>query len=235
MLRGAMAYFAREQPPQYQQQPTIQHQQQHQHQHQQQQQHQHQHQHQYQNKHQQQPNSNFDSQPETTATATATATATYIMALECWRWFASWCPCWAAAAAAPLDPRAAKAARDADKSLEAAQGAVPARAGKRALGHARRLLARGCAKSAARALMGIGRVAADCDESALRAVQAAERAMRDVVVLRLCAPREVGHDAFIQAAEVAFSRRFRGGFLSREDRELRACLLLAYHKLRARD
>ena len=56
---------------------------------------------------------------------------------------------------------------------------------------------------------------------------AAECAARGVVVLRCCDPREVGHEAFLMAAEAAFGRRFRGGFLNEEGRELRAVLLLA--------
>ena len=111
--------------------------------------------------------------------------------------------------------------------LEAAQ-ALPARA----LGDVRRLLEAGCAKSAARALMAITDAAKSFDTPTHGAIGAAERAARVVVVLRCCDPREVGHEAFIVAAEAAFGRRFRGGFLNDEDRELRAVLLLAYHKLR---
>ena len=62
-----------------------------------------------------------------------------------------------------------------------------------------------------------------------------ERAVRDVVVLRCCAPggvRDVAHGAFLEAAEVAFDTPFRGRVLGDADRELRTLLLLAYHKLR---
>ena len=69
-------------------------------------------------------------------------------------------------------------------SLEAAEEAVPARA----LGDARRLLEAGCAESAATALLAIKGVAKSCDTRALGAVWAAERAVRDVVVLR-CLPQ----------------------------------------------
>ena len=56
------------------------------------------------------------------------------------------------------------------------------------LENARRLLEGPCAKSAASALMDLAQVAKSCDKKALGAVKAAERAVRDVVVLRCCAP-----------------------------------------------
>ena len=150
------------------------------------------------------------------------------MALECWRWFWCWClPARAAAPApptAPPDPRAEFAAQAAMRLIEDAQ-ALPAQA----LQVVRRLLEAGDAASAARALMAIRAL---LGQGAHGCVGAAERATRVVVVLRCCDPREVGHEAFIVAAEAAFGRRFRGGFLNDEDRELRAVLLLAYHKLR---
>ena len=133
-------------------------------------------------------------------------------------------------AAAPAPPTAARAEEAVRKTmgyLEAAQ-ALPARA----LGDVRRLLEAGCAKSAARALMAITDAAKSFDTPTHGAIGAAERAARDVVVLRCCDPQEVHHEAFVVAAEAAFGRRFRGDFLSAEDRELRSALLLAYHKLR---
>ena len=83
------------------------------------------------------------------------------------------------------------------------------------------------AKNAANAHIMIGYVADSCDEEAEGAVKAAQRAVRDVVVLRCCSVSEArNRETFILAAEEAFGRR--GEPL---DRELRAVLLLAYHKL----
>ena len=43
----------------------------------------------------------------------------------------------------------------------------------------------------------------------------------------------VDRSAFLEAAEVAFNKPLRGGFMmGKEDRDLRAVLLLAYRKLR---
>ena len=61
--------------------------------------------------------------------------------------------------------------------------------------------------------------------------------MRDVVVLRCCAPgdvRTISHGDILQALEVAFDRPLQGDFLPRADQELRACMLLAFHKLKLR-
>ena len=82
---------------------------------------------------------------------------------------------------------AAEKTLDAIQSLEAALGAWGGREewGGDALREARRLLEAPCAKSAASALIVIGEVAQNCDEEAESAVMAAERAMRDVVVLQL--------------------------------------------------
>ena len=83
------------------------------------------------------------------------------------------------------------------------------------------------AKNAANALIMIGYVADSCDEEAEGAVKAAQRAVRDVVVLRCCSVSEArNRETFILAAEEAFGRR--GEPL---DHELNAVLLLAYHKL----
>ena len=106
-----------------------------------------------------------------------------------------------------------------------------------ALGEARGLLLTPCAQSAANALIAIGHVATNCDGAALGAVQASERAVRDVVVLRCCAPGggvlDVDQGAFLEAAEVAFNKLLRGDFMmGKGDRDLRAVLLLAYRKLR---
>ena len=161
-----------------------------------------------------------------TMVARQTLTATNTM--ECWRYFASLFPCWAVQPGPALNPRAADAARAVIEFLEKSE-ALPARA----IRDARRLLEAGRAKSAAKALMAIKDAVKSCDAPQARgAVSAAERAARDVVVLCCVEPREVDHEAFVVAAEAAFGRRFRGDFLSAEDRELRSALLLAYHKLR---
>ena len=130
----------------------------------------------------------------------------------------------------PETPREADKTADAIRSLVAAEDA----GGGDALGEARGLLQTPCAQSAANARIAIGHAATNCGDEALGAVKAAERAVRDVVVLRCCAPggvRDVAHGAFLEAAEVAFDRPLRGA-LGYADRELRALLLLAYHKLR---
>ena len=105
------------------------------------------------------------------------------------------------------------------------------------LREARRLLEKPGAKSAASALIAIGEVAESCDEEALNAVRTAERAVRDVVVLRCCAPGGIGtisHDDILPALEVAFDKPLQGDFLPRADQQLKCCMLLAYHKLRLR-
>ena len=105
------------------------------------------------------------------------------------------------------------------------------------LTEARRLLEEPGAKSAANALIAIGEVAKSCDEEAVGAVKAAERAVRDVVVLRCCAPgdvRTISHGDILQDLEAAFDRPLQGDFLPRADQELRACMLLAFHKLKLR-
>ena len=109
--------------------------------------------------------------------------------------------------------------RDAIRSMEAVEEACG-----HALENARRLLEGPCAKSAASALMDLAQVAKSCDKGALAAVKAAERAVRDVVVLRCCSQgEEKDRSAFLEAAEEAFGRPL--------DRELRAKLLLAFHKI----
>ena len=79
-------------------------------------------------------------------------------------------------------------------------------------------------KNAANALIMIGYVADSCDEEAAGAVKAAERAVRDVVVLRCRSQADPGdRGAFLNAAVEAFGRPL--------ERELEACLILAFHKL----
>ena len=116
--------------------------------------------------------------------------------------------------------------------LETAQRA----GGGDALADAHLSLLSGDARSAADALIIIGNVAKNCDKEVLAAVKAAERAARDVVVLRCCAPGGgvfyVDTKAFLEAVEIAFAEHFPGTRLADANRELRAVLLLAYHKLR---
>ena len=112
--------------------------------------------------------------------------------------------------------------QDALSSLEEAEAA----GGGEALGEARTLLLEGtCARSAALALMTIADVANNCDnDDALLAINAAERAVRDAFVLRLRSQALPGNRAsFLETAEEAFGRRL--------DRDARATLLQAYHKV----
>ena len=135
--------------------------------------------------------------------------------------------------------------RDAITSLETALQAWGGRGdrggreawGGDALREARRLLEAPCSKTAASALIVIGEVAQSCDEEVESVVKAAERAVRDVVVLRCCAPgdvRTISHGDILQDLEAAFDRPLQGDFLPRADQELRACMLLAFHKLKLR-
>ena len=135
--------------------------------------------------------------------------------------------------AVPEILREADATQDAIKLLLAAQEA----GGGDALGEARGLLQTPCAQSAANALIAIGHVATNCDGAALGAVKASERAVRDVVVLRCCAPGggvlDVDQGAFLEAAEVAFNKPLiELRLMGKEDKDLRSVLLLAYRKLR---
>ena len=109
--------------------------------------------------------------------------------------------------------------RDAIRSMEAVE---------KECGHdlenSRRLLEGPSAKSAASALMDLESLAKSCDKGALAAIKAAERAVRDVVVLRCCSQgEEKDRGAFLEAAKEAFGRPL--------DRELRAKLLLAASKI----
>ena len=158
---------------------------------------------------------------ETAATATAM--------FDVWRWCSCWCWCSnAAGEAAPEDPPLAEKTRGAMRSLEACE--VSWGEARRHL-EARRLGVAPCAKSAASALIMIGDVSRSCDGDATGAAKAAERAVRDVVVLRcrLFMADPGNREDFLLAAEEAFGRRGRG-----LEREVQACLLLAYHKLRRR-
>ena len=132
----------------------------------------------------------------------------------------------------PETPREANKTRDAIRLLVAAEEA----GGADALVGARGFLQAPGAENAASALIAIGHVRRTCDDLALGAVKAAERAVRDIVVLRCCAPGGVRdydpRGAFIEAAEIAFDRPLSDNFLDDADRELRATLLLSYHTLR---
>ena len=112
---------------------------------------------------------------------------------------------------------------DATRSLEAAEAA----SGDALLTEARRLLDTTGATAAASALLMTMTAAKRCDGRARDALKSAERAVRDVVVVRCCADRFLwpqlrGRASFLAAAEQAF-----GGPL---DRDIRAVLLLAYHR-----
>ena len=138
----------------------------------------------------------------------------------------------AAGQAAPEELWAAERTRDAISFLEAAE--VTSAEASRLLA-ARRLLVVPSCKSAACALIAIGGVAKSCDRAAKGAVKAAERAARDVAVLRCLSQVEPGdRRAFIAAAERAFGRPLtrESVDLCDEDRELKALLTLTYHKLR---
>ena len=110
-------------------------------------------------------------------------------------------------------------ALDASRALEVAEAAN----GDARLGEARRLLDSPGAQSAAVALTTVTAAAADCAPEAIGAIKAAERAVRDVVVLRLARAQPGDRGAFLETAEEAF-----GGPL---DEERKAVLLLAYHKM----
>ena len=127
---------------------------------------------------------------------------------------------------------ASERTRDAIRSLEAAKVTWEEVCRLRA---ARLALVVPSAKSAARALIAIGVVAKSCDKAAVGDVKAAERTVRDVVVLRCLSQAEPwDRPAFIANAAEAFGRPFRNPSvdLCAEDRELRALLTLAFLKLR---
>ena len=158
---------------------------------------------------------------------------------DCWRWCSCWH--WCSRAAGPRNPWLAleeEKTRDAIQSLRTALAALGGRLGQGGfrdkwggdiLREALYLLELDwpSAKNAANAHIMIGYVADSCDEEAEGAVKAAQRAVRDVVVLRCCSVSEAwNRETFILAAEEAFGRR--GEPLGRE---LKALLLVAYHKL----
>ena len=105
----------------------------------------------------------------------------------------------------------------AGRFLEAAEAA----SGDAVLGEARQLLEAPGAKNAAVALMTVSAAARSCEREALGAIEAAERAVRDVVVLRCRSRAQTGdRSAFLEATEEAFGRPL--------DCELQNALLLAF-------
>ena len=92
-----------------------------------------------------------------------------------------------------------------------------------ALADARRLLESPSTKSAASAYTAVADVAKMCKRETHPAVQTAVRAVRDVLVMR-CRSQAVPGDrrSFLDTAEEAFGRPLH--------QELRAVLLLSYHK-----
>ena len=110
---------------------------------------------------------------------------------------------------------------DAIRALHSAEDAV----GGEALGEACRLLEASCIKSAASAYMVVAGVAESCEEDGCitELVKTAVRAVRDALVTRCCSQAVAGdRRSFLETAEQAFGRRLH--------RELRAVLLMSYHK-----
>ena len=110
---------------------------------------------------------------------------------------------------------------DAIRALHSAEDAV----GGEALGEACCLLEASCTKSAASAYMVVARVAESCEEDGCitELVKTAVRAVRDALVTRCCSQAVAGdRRSFLETAEQAFGRRLH--------RELRAVLLMSYHK-----
>ena len=140
--------------------------------------------------------------------------------------------------AVPEIPQEAEKTRDAIRFVRVAEEACGGDGLREALG----LLHMPDAQSAAHALIALGDVAKNCDKKeALAAVKDAERATRDVVVLRCC---DLGggllnvakKEAFLGLADSAFAEHLRGARLGdAANRELRWFLLLAYYKLRKHD
>ena len=108
--------------------------------------------------------------------------------------------------------------REAIKALQSAEQA----GGGEALGKACRSLEASCTKSAASAVMIVADVAKNCECTVREAVKEAERAVRDVLVMR-CRCQAVPGDkvSFVETVEEAF-----GGSL---EQKLKAKILLSYH------
>ena len=111
----------------------------------------------------------------------------------------------------------------AERALEQAE-ALAGIAAQNLVGARVRLRAHPAPANAAQALDTVGLAAAHCPVEAVDAVRAAERAVRDVVVLRCCSttsPRD--RDLFLAGAEEAFGRTL--------ELQLHSQLLLAYKKV----
>ena len=110
--------------------------------------------------------------------------------------------------------------REAIKALQSAEQA----GGGEALGEARRSLEASCTKDAASAVMIVADVAKNCERTVREAVKEAERAVRDVLVMRCrCQAVPGDKDSFLETVEEAF-----GGSL---EQKLKAKILLSYHKI----
>jgi len=110
--------------------------------------------------------------------------------------------------------------QEAIKALQSAEQA----GGGEALGEARRSLEASCTKGAASAVMIVADVAKNCERTVREAVKEAERAVRDVLVMRCrCQAVPGDKDSFLETVEEAF-----GGSL---EQKLKAKILLSYHKI----
>ena len=114
-----------------------------------------------------------------------------------------------------------------EKTLDAIRALVCAEnaGGGEALGETRRLLGASCIKSAASAYTVVAGVAERYAEDGCitELVKTAVRAVRDALVTRCCSQAVAGdRRSFLETAEQAFGRRLH--------RELRAVLLMSYHK-----
>ena len=110
--------------------------------------------------------------------------------------------------------------QEAIKALQSAEQA----GGGEALGEARRSLEASCTKGAASAVMIVADVAKNCECTVREAVKEAERAVRDVLVMRCrCQAVPGNKDSFLETVEEAF-----GGSL---EQKLKAKILLSYHKI----
>ena len=110
--------------------------------------------------------------------------------------------------------------QEAIKALQSAEQA----GGGEALGEARRSLEASCTKGAASAVMIVADVAKNCERTVREAVKEAERAVRDVLVMRCrCQAVPGDKDSFLETVEQAFGRPL--------DQPLKAKVLLSYHKI----
>ena len=127
----------------------------------------------------------------------------------------------------PSNQEGERAKNDAEEktqeAIKALQSAEQAGGGE-ALGEARRSLEASCTKGAASAVMIVADVAKNCERTVREAVKEAERAVRDVLVMRCrCQAVPGDKDSFLETVEEAF-----GGSL---EQKLKAKILLSYHKI----